>query len=119
MTLNILKFLRSADTTKWGTEDEKIATLSFVYLDKNKNKVWERKEWKTFRELVSNIKSLKKCGKKMPRYCDVNSDKKITLSEWLNCLQAQRRNPEHTERSIASEFISFLHSADPLNCIPF
>lgn len=26
----------------------------------------------------------------MPRYCDVNSDRKITLTEWLNCLQAQR-----------------------------
>lgn len=26
----------------------------------------------------------------MPRYCDVNNDRKITLSEWLNCLQTQR-----------------------------
>lgn len=32
---------------------------------------------------------LKKCGKKMPRYCDVNNDKRITLSEWLSCLQVQ------------------------------
>lgn len=79
-----------ANATKWNTEDEKIATLSFVLLDKNKNKVWERKEWKTFRELVTATKQLRKCGKKLPRYCDVNSDKKITLSEWLNCLQAQR-----------------------------
>ena len=45
-----------ADNTKWGTEDEKIATLSFVLLDKNKNKVWERREWKTFRELVTATK---------------------------------------------------------------
>ncbi|XP_058829667.1 SPARC-related modular calcium-binding protein 2 isoform X3 [Topomyia yanbarensis] len=80
----------AADNTKWGTEDEKIATLSFVLLDKNKNKVWERKEWKTFRELVTAARQLRKCGKKMPRYCDVNNDRKITLSEWLNCLQTQR-----------------------------
>ncbi|XP_055859265.1 SPARC-related modular calcium-binding protein 2 isoform X3 [Episyrphus balteatus] len=77
-------------STKWTSEDERIATLSFVFLDKNKNKSWERKEWKTFRELVTANKTLGKCGKKMPRYCDVNSDKKITLSEWLNCLNAQR-----------------------------
>lgn len=32
---------------------------------------------------------LRNCGKKMPRYCDVNSDKKITLTEWLGCLQVQ------------------------------
>lgn len=25
----------------------------------------------------------------MPRYCDVNSDKKITLNEWLACLRSQ------------------------------
>lgn len=39
-----------------ATEDEKIATLSFVYLDKNKNKLWERKEWKTFREFIMPVK---------------------------------------------------------------
>lgn len=42
----------SINTTKWSSEDEKIATQSFVLLDKNKNRVWERKEWKIFRELV-------------------------------------------------------------------
>lgn len=40
-------------------------------------------------------RNLKKCGKKMPRYCDVNSDRKITLTEWLNCLQAQRISSPH------------------------
>lgn len=35
-----------------STEDEKIATLSFVIFDKNKNGAWERKEWKPFRELI-------------------------------------------------------------------
>jgi hypothetical protein len=33
----------------------------------------------------------------MPRYCDVNNDKKITLSEWLNCLQAQRIQNEQSK----------------------
>lgn len=93
--------------TKFGSETERVATLSFVLLDQNKNKVLERKEWKTFREMVMPAKwvtfefkfwtkhlpiyyfrNLRKCGKKMPRYCDVNNDKKITLSEWLNCFQA-------------------------------
>lgn len=31
----------------------------------------------------------------MPRFCDVNNDKKITLSEWLNCLQTQRAQSDH------------------------
>jgi len=49
-------FSCSANTTKWGTEDEKLATLSFVLLDKNKNKLWERNEWKTFRDLVTSTR---------------------------------------------------------------
>lgn len=54
--INIIKNLNqtySGNQTKFGSEDEKVATLSFVLLDKNKNKMWERKEWKTFRELVT------------------------------------------------------------------
>lgn len=112
--------------TKFGSEDEKVATLSFVLLDKNKNKVWERKEWKTFRELVTAARlafinafevfffnffflirrALRKCGKKMPRYCDVNNDKKITLSEWLNCLQAHHgSSPEQTKTTQSKRHI--------------
>lgn len=40
----------------WNNEDEQIASQSFLVLDKNKNKAWERKEWKIFRELVTNTK---------------------------------------------------------------
>lgn len=52
-TERIYNLLCRANATKWASEEEKVATLSFVLLDKNKNKVWERKEWKTFRELVT------------------------------------------------------------------
>ncbi|XP_052893310.1 uncharacterized protein LOC128301048 [Anopheles moucheti] len=76
----------------WNTEEEKVAILSFVLLDKNQNKQLERKEWKAFRELVTATRQLRKCGKKMPRYCDVNSDRKITLSEWMSCLDGKRNS---------------------------
>lgn len=42
----------------------------------------------------------------MPRYCDVNNDKKITLSEWLNCLNAHGSVKEATKTSI-SEYIRY------------
>ncbi|XP_053674254.1 SPARC-related modular calcium-binding protein 2 [Anopheles nili] len=76
----------------WNTEEEKIAILSFVLLDKNQNKQLERKEWKAFREMITATRQLRKCGKKMPRYCDVNSDRKITLSEWMSCLDGKRNS---------------------------
>lgn len=52
----IFKFefcIRSANVTNWSSDEERVATLSFILIDKNKNKVWERKEWKIFRELVT------------------------------------------------------------------
>ncbi|XP_073845966.1 SPARC related modular calcium binding-like protein magu isoform X5 [Musca autumnalis] len=79
------------NTTNWSSEEERIATLSFVILDKNKNSAFEKKEWKAFRELVNTVNNLRKCGRKLPRYCDVDNDKKITLSEWITCLQTTPR----------------------------
>ncbi|KAH8269608.1 hypothetical protein KR018_010507 [Drosophila ironensis] len=81
----------STNSSTWKSEDERVATLSFVYLDKNKNKSWERREWKVFRDLVTSASHLRRCGKKMPRYCDANADKKISLAEWLNCLESSPR----------------------------
>ncbi|XP_050299002.1 SPARC-related modular calcium-binding protein 1 isoform X2 [Anthonomus grandis grandis] len=68
---------------------EQQALASFNFLDKNKNKVLDKPEWKAFKEMVVPIKGLKKCGKKLPRYCDSNQDRQITSVEWLDCLNIQ------------------------------
>lgn len=54
--------------------------------------VLEKKEWKTFRTMVTSInnRQLRRCGKKLPRYCDINNDRRISMTEWLSCLNAQR-----------------------------
>lgn len=72
------------------SREEQAATWSFVVFDKNKNKMLERSEWKAFKDLVSNTKGLKKCGKKLPRYCDNNKDRQISMTEWLDCLNIQQ-----------------------------
>ncbi|XP_071649885.1 SPARC-related modular calcium-binding protein 2 isoform X1 [Temnothorax longispinosus] len=78
-------------TVKWPVpKEEKIATWHFVMLDTNKNKVLEKKEWKSFRIMVANNRQLRRCGKKLPRYCDINNDRRISMTEWLSCLNAQR-----------------------------
>ncbi|GLH12824.1 Proteoglycan Cow [Gryllus bimaculatus] len=75
-----------------GGSEETVATWAFQTLDKNKNKIWERKEWKSFRTLVMSQPQLRRCGKRLPRYCDVNNDQKISLTEWLNCMKNQRNS---------------------------
>lgn len=50
----------------------------------------------------------------MPRFCDVNNDKKITLSEWLNCLQTERK-PVHMESKSSTQIK--LKGVNPLEFI--
>lgn len=85
--------IQSSESGTWqASQEEKAATWNFVVLDKNKNKVLERKEWKAFRSLVSSTKQLRRCGKKLPRYCDVNNDRRISIAEWLECLNTKRES---------------------------
>ncbi|XP_019756859.1 SPARC-related modular calcium-binding protein 1 isoform X1 [Dendroctonus ponderosae] len=65
---------------------EEEAFWSFNFLDKNHNRVLERSEWKAFKDMVGAVKTMRKCGKKLPRYCDSNKDKEISTTEWLDCL---------------------------------
>uniref|UniRef100_A0A8D8PQ46 SPARC-related modular calcium-binding protein 1 n=2 Tax=Cacopsylla melanoneura TaxID=428564 RepID=A0A8D8PQ46_9HEMI len=90
-----------------GAGDEQVATWNFGQLDVDKNKVLEQQEWKSFRSTMSSVKSLRRCGKKLPRHCDANNDRKISLSEWLNCLNV---NTNRANRS-TSEFPSKPSSA--------
>lgn len=90
----------SDETTDWGvSKEETIATWHFVMLDKNKNKILERREWKNFRTMVANNKQLRRCGKKLPRYCDINNDRKISMTEWFSCLNTQRPPANNSENA--------------------
>ncbi|ODM91958.1 putative protein-related modular calcium-binding protein 1 [Orchesella cincta] len=74
------------DISRSMSPEEQASRWYFSELDENSNGVLDRKEWKTFRNETSLDKRLKKCGKKLPRHCDVNQDKKISMTEWLDCL---------------------------------
>ncbi|XP_011303200.1 SPARC-related modular calcium-binding protein 1-like [Fopius arisanus] len=64
-------------------EEERAATWTFFSLDLNKNKVLQRgKEWKSIRMMLPE----NRCAKKLPRFCDTNDDQRISLDEWLGCL---------------------------------
>ncbi|XP_030757943.1 SPARC-related modular calcium-binding protein 1 isoform X2 [Sitophilus oryzae] len=71
------------------SREEQVAYWSFNYFDKDKNKNLDRPEWKAFKDYIIPIKGLRKCGKKLPRYCDIDKDRKISKTEWLDCLNVQ------------------------------
>ncbi|XP_032527939.2 SPARC-related modular calcium-binding protein 1 [Danaus plexippus] len=85
------------DVVKWGaSKEEQAATWTYVMLDKDKNKALERREWKAFHQLISNMEPLRRCGRKLPRYCDVNHDSKISITEWMACLEVTQAAHGHT-----------------------
>lgn len=73
-----------------ASKEEQVATWTFVVYDKNKNKMLDKSEWKSFKETVMVVKTLRKCGKKLPRYCDINKDRQISMTEWLDCLNTNK-----------------------------
>ncbi|XP_026333307.1 SPARC-related modular calcium-binding protein 2 [Hyposmocoma kahamanoa] len=90
------------DLVKWGaSKEEQAATWTYVMLDKDKNKALDRREWKAFHQLINNSESLRRCGRKLPRYCDVNHDTRISITEWMTCLEVtqapQGQNTETTK----------------------
>ncbi|XP_077301995.1 SPARC-related modular calcium-binding protein 2-like isoform X5 [Arctopsyche grandis] len=116
--MKLLKNQMVMNTNRTGlmqtSQEEEIAIWNFVMFDINKNSNLERKEWKTFRQLVSQNRHLRRCGKKFPRYCDVNNDNKITMTEWLNCLNAQRKDTEIVTTKIKSVTFSKRKGPNPL-----
>jgi len=68
--------------------DVHINSIKFILY--NALQILERKEWKNFRTMIANSKQLRRCGKKLPRYCDINNDRRISMTEWFSCLNTQR-----------------------------
>ncbi|XP_056021686.1 SPARC-related modular calcium-binding protein 1-like isoform X20 [Ostrea edulis] len=64
---------------------ERAARWKFRSLDKNNNTNLDRREVKKFRKLIPKQKDTRKCSRNFLRYCDENTNKKISLDEWLSC----------------------------------
>ncbi|XP_076355453.1 SPARC-related modular calcium-binding protein 1-like isoform X4 [Tachypleus tridentatus] len=82
---------------------EQAARWKFNSLDFNKNQMIDRKskegnlfrrQWKLFRKPHRGRQRLRKCWRNFLRFCDKlgNSDKKISLVEWLECTEVKKGN---------------------------
>ncbi|XP_043192889.1 SPARC-related modular calcium-binding protein 1-like isoform X1 [Amphibalanus amphitrite] len=89
------KYILPRDTGGQRSFEEKVAEWKFSATDTNENKMLDRREWKTLRKEFSEDPELRRCGRRLPRYCDANNDRKIELDEWLVCVGAveEERRP--------------------------
>ncbi|KAL4705698.1 hypothetical protein ACJJTC_018771 [Scirpophaga incertulas] len=86
------------ELAEWGASpEERAATWAFVVLDEDKDKVLRRREWGALRRLAAGGGAgaggaggagggQRRCGRELPRHCDVNRDARISITEWLACL---------------------------------
>ncbi|KAJ2954426.1 hypothetical protein O0L34_g2695 [Tuta absoluta] len=106
------------DRVKWGaSREEQAATWTYVMLDKDKNKALERREWKAFHQLISNVESLRRCGRKLPRYCDVNHDSRISITEWMACLEVNQASQGLTTETVKAPSNPRRKGPNPLESI--
>ena len=77
---------RPNNGTVLGNAKKEVAGWKFAQLDHNRDGVITRKEMKTFRNQMRAVVRPRKCGRSFLRYCDQNSDRRISRSEWNSCL---------------------------------
>ena len=69
-----------------GNAKKEVAGWKFAQLDHNRDGVLTRREMKAFRGQMRAVVRPRKCGRSFLRYCDQNSDRRISRSEWNSCL---------------------------------
>ncbi|XP_050406400.1 SPARC-related modular calcium-binding protein 2 isoform X4 [Patella vulgata] len=99
---------------QWKASRVKVAEWKLLSLDTNKNKVLERKEWKKFRK--SNLKAKKyprKCRRNFLRFCDMDKNKQVTMTEWKECMGLNQNYynslPSNPHRTGKNPFSKYLH----------
>ncbi|XP_022335171.2 SPARC-related modular calcium-binding protein 1-like isoform X3 [Crassostrea virginica] len=85
-------------TDNKGLDFENGARWKFKDLDKNNNMNLDRREVKQFRKLIPRQKDTRKCSRTFLRYCDQNTNKKISLDEWLSCTKLSE-SPRRTGKN--------------------
>ncbi|XP_070181964.1 SPARC-related modular calcium-binding protein 1-like isoform X13 [Littorina saxatilis] len=66
---------------------EIVAKWKLSSLDKNRNGMLEKQEWRDLRKTLKKNKNYpRKCRRQFLRYCDENNDKTLSMEEWRECL---------------------------------
>ena len=78
--------IATSNGTILGHAKKEVAGWKFAQLDQNRDGVLSRKEMKTFRDQIRKVVRPRKCGRSFLRYCDQDSDRRISRSEWNSCL---------------------------------
>jgi len=69
-----------------GNAKKEVAEWKFAQLDENRDGILKRRELKIFREEIKKVLRPRRCGRSFTRYCDQDSNRKISRQEWKSCI---------------------------------
>lgn len=100
--------LPSPDTNQ--SVQERAVRWKFRLMDENGNQVLEKQEFSMLKTTLkaSRRKLTRKCSRNFIRYCDENSNKRISLEEWVDCTGINRTLPSNPKRTGKNPFDHFL-----------
>lgn len=81
----------------------------FKVVDENANSILDKNEQKQMKGKLPKKKNYRKCSRNFLRYCDINSDHKVTMEEWLGCVDIDVMSnipPRRTGKNPLSKYLS-------------
>lgn len=89
---------------------ERAVRWKFRLLDENGNNVLEKDEWDHLKTTLKKCrrKLTRKCSRNFIRFCDENSNKLISLEEWVECAGINKSLPSDPKRTGKNPFDHFL-----------
>ena len=86
-----------------GNAKKEVAEWKFAQMDEDRDGVLVKREMTRFRESIRRVLRPRKCGKSFLRYCDQDSDKRISSKEWSSCLGVTENS-----KMLNNDFSAFL-----------
>ncbi|KAG0726421.1 SPARC-related modular calcium-binding protein 1 [Chionoecetes opilio] len=90
----LIKKKEGGDRNAGATQsvEEFAARYHFGSLDADNSSFLEGREKKMVKRHFKSNPKLRRCGRKMTIYCDVNYDKRVSLEEWVACVTVQHND---------------------------
>ena len=82
-----------------GNAKKEVAEWKFAQMDESRDGVLSRGEMRVLRDSMRKVLRPRRCGRSFLRYCDQDSDKRISKKEWSSCLGVTE-NSEFSPRII-------------------
>lgn len=90
------EYLRQAKHSSGGAVPEKsVLEWKFAALDKNGNHILDKHEFRELKRLVKGVVKPKRCSRSFGRFCDLDTDERLTKHEWSNCFNKDPVNREY------------------------